>query len=160
MAMRLLKRNGWAAVLVLPAVLSWALSGCTPQAQNGLNVAEIINAAGEGDAEAQYQLGLLYAKGEGVPQNEVNAYTWSCLAAAQGEELAARNRDSIANRLSPEQHSKAQAQVTELQADIAQHRKRPPSLHLLPSSSRPPTVANKAALRSWLQNIKPAAGGN
>ena len=41
-------------------------------------------AAEQGDANAQYNLGLTYYNGEGVPQNYQEAVKWYCLAAEQG----------------------------------------------------------------------------
>src|ERR1043165_56419 len=54
--------------------------------------------AEQGDANAQYNLGLLYDNGLGVPQDKVRAYMWLSLAAAQGRESAAALRDLIARR--------------------------------------------------------------
>ena len=51
------------------------------------NAAEAVKwyrkAAEQGDAEAQYNLGVMYDKGEGVPKNNVEAYKWFNLAAAR-----------------------------------------------------------------------------
>jgi len=44
--------------------------------------------ANQGDAGAQYSLGRLYAKGEGVPHDYVEAATWYRLAADQGHGAA------------------------------------------------------------------------
>jgi len=43
--------------------------------------------AEQGDARAQVYLGLLYEKGNGVPQNDVQAVKWYRLAAKQGDAL-------------------------------------------------------------------------
>ena len=40
--------------------------------------------AEQGDAPAQYHLGMLYHKGRGVPQDDVQARKWYAKAAAQG----------------------------------------------------------------------------
>ena len=45
-------------------------------------------AAAQGNALAQYLLGLAYANGEGVPEDKAEAVKWFRLAAAQGDELA------------------------------------------------------------------------
>ena len=44
--------------------------------------------AEEGEAIAQYNLGVMYADGRGVPQDDVEAVRWYQLAADQGEPLA------------------------------------------------------------------------
>ena len=41
-------------------------------------------AAEQGFATAQYNLGIMYANGEGVPQDDAEAVKWSRLAAEQG----------------------------------------------------------------------------
>jgi len=54
----------------------------------------------QGYAEAQYNLGLMYHKGQGVPQNYVQAHMWSNLAASQltgsDRKRAVENRARIA----------------------------------------------------------------
>ena len=40
--------------------------------------------AEQGDARAQYNLGIMYGKGDGVPQDDAEAVKWYRLAAAQG----------------------------------------------------------------------------
>ena len=40
--------------------------------------------AEQGDTFAQFNLGLMYYKGEGVPEDYVRAFAWFNLAAAQG----------------------------------------------------------------------------
>jgi TPR repeat protein len=47
-------------------------------------VAEIRALAEQGNAEAEYKLGRMYAKGEGVPQDYVQAVAWFRKAAEQG----------------------------------------------------------------------------
>ena len=47
-------------------------------------IAILKNKAAAGDANAQYELGVAYSKGEGVPQDNTEAVKWVRLAAAQG----------------------------------------------------------------------------
>jgi TPR repeat protein len=49
---------------------------------------ELKLAAAEGDADKQYELAKLYAEGEGVEQNWVEAVKWYRKAAEQGHDLA------------------------------------------------------------------------
>ena len=44
-----------------------------------------------GNAAAQYNLGLLYANGQGVPQDYIHAWQWYEQAAAQGDASAQYN---------------------------------------------------------------------
>ena len=54
----------------------------------------------------------MYATGEGVPQDDVQAHLWFNLAASRltGEqrEIAVRGRDNVADRMTPEDRSEAQ----------------------------------------------------
>jgi uncharacterized protein len=57
----------------------------------------------------QFNLGDLYYRGLGVPQDNVMAYMWFDLAAAQGKENAGTNRDVwVARRMTPGQIAEAQ----------------------------------------------------
>ena len=47
--------------------------------------------AGQGDADAQYNLGLMYLNGWGVPQDDKEAVYWYKLAAEQGDAKAQYN---------------------------------------------------------------------
>jgi hypothetical protein len=71
-----------------------------------------LSAAEQGHVAAQYQLGLLYNKGRGVPQSSVIAYKWLNLAAACAEprerDYYVRIRDAVAFKLDAEQLAQAQ----------------------------------------------------
>jgi hypothetical protein len=45
----------------------------------------------QGDASAQNNLGVMYATGQGVPQDDAEAVRWYALAAEQGHALAQYN---------------------------------------------------------------------
>jgi uncharacterized protein len=47
--------------------------------------------AAQGNAEAQSNLGIRYANGQGVPQDYAEAHKWFSLAAAQGDARAQSN---------------------------------------------------------------------
>jgi TPR repeat protein len=51
--------------------------------------------AEQGDARAQYNLGVLYRKGRGVPQDDVQARRWYEKAAAQGQAKAQYNLGTL-----------------------------------------------------------------
>ena len=70
-------------------------------------------AAEQGDADAQFNLGVMYGKGQGVPQDYVATLMWFNLAAsrlAPGEDRdsAAKNRDIVAKLMTREQIAEAQ----------------------------------------------------
>ena len=48
------------------------------------NLKQYMSLAAQGNADAQYGLGLLYFKGEGVPKNDALAVKWFRKAADQG----------------------------------------------------------------------------
>ena len=64
--------------------------------------------AEQGDANAQYNLGVIYDNGLGVPQDKISAYMSLSLSAAQGRDGAAAFRDLIARRMTPAQIAEAQ----------------------------------------------------
>ena len=64
-----------------------ALVGAPVQAQTPETDALRVRAE-QGDAEAQYNLGLIYRTGEGVPQDDAEAVHWYRLAADQGDSCA------------------------------------------------------------------------
>jgi hypothetical protein len=71
--------------------------------------------AEQGNADAQYNLGLMYNTGQGVPQDYVQAYMWLTLAAArfpasqaEWRGKAIRDRDEVAPKMTPEQIDEAQ----------------------------------------------------
>jgi hypothetical protein len=65
-------------------------------------------AADQGNAIAQYNIGAMYASGHGVPQDYVTAHMWFSLSAAQDDGDATKNRDVIAQRMTPAQIAEAQ----------------------------------------------------
>ena len=64
-------------------------------------------AAEQGEAEAQNSLGFLYGNGRGVAQDYVYAHMWFNLAAAQSHELAEKNREIIAGKMTAADISEA-----------------------------------------------------
>ena len=75
-------------------------------------------AAEQGFAAGQLNLGALYQNGDGVPMDYVQAYMWYTLAVAAfppgaDGDRAARNRDQVARRMSPDEISRAQQLAAE-----------------------------------------------
>ena len=69
--------------------------------------------AEQGYASAQYNLGLMYGNGEGVPLNYIKAYMWTSLAKAQGNKDAAHNLDLAKSEMTAADISEAQRLATE-----------------------------------------------
>jgi TPR repeat protein len=70
-------------------------------------------AADKGFAPAQDDLSEMYAEGEGVPQDYVLAYMWADLAASRAtdamiRDIAAKDRDAVAAKMTPDQIPEAQ----------------------------------------------------
>jgi len=64
--------------------------------------------ADRGDDDAQYMMGILYAEGNGVPQNYVEAYKWFNLSAAHDNRKAKAYREKIGRKMATEQIALAQ----------------------------------------------------
>jgi TPR repeat protein len=94
------------------AVMYWRGLG-VPQ-NTALAISWILKAAGGGDADAQYLLGLAYYEGKNVPQDYVEAHKWFNLAASrfvsneEGRRKAVHNREAVAERMTPAQVGEAQ----------------------------------------------------
>ncbi len=84
-----------ALVVVLVAAPAWAdfQAGVEAYKQGDYATAlkEFRALAEQGNAGAQNNLGLMYAEGQGVPQNHKEAGRWLRLAAAQGDAQAQHN---------------------------------------------------------------------
>ena len=64
--------------------------------------------AEKGDAAAQFNLGVSYANGQGVPKDEAEAYKWYLLAGAQGDILARLKIPFIEGNITPAQRAEGQ----------------------------------------------------
>ena len=73
-----------AVVTVLGLVSAFVPETRLHAQQEPVAVAELRARAEQGDAEAQYNLGVMYATGAGVPQDNGEAVRWYRLAADQG----------------------------------------------------------------------------
>ena len=73
-------------------------------------------AAEQGVAIAQFQLGAMYEKGQGVPQEFTRAYMWWTIAAEQGVEKARKKRDGIKSKMNSSQIKLAQTLALECMA--------------------------------------------
>src|SRR5580765_6299306 len=85
--------------IVCLAVPAWADYKAGEDAYNRGDFATALREwrplAEQGDARAQYNLGVLYRKGRGVPQDDVQARRWYEKAAAQGQAKAQYNLGTL-----------------------------------------------------------------
>lgn len=78
-------------------------------AQDEVEAAKWFRKAAEQNfAPALYNLGFRYANGRGVAKDYVEAYAWTLLAAAQGDEDARKLMPLLEKKMSREQIAEAQ----------------------------------------------------
>ena len=71
----------------------------------------IKQAAENGDAAAQLELGVLFQYGFNYKDNEVPALTWYTLSASQGNAKAAKLRDALMSKMTSKEIEEAMEQV-------------------------------------------------
>ena len=64
--------------------------------------------AEEGNANAQFKLGVMYANGRGTARDYIEAYKWLNIAGALGNERAIEGREAVARRMTPAEIERAQ----------------------------------------------------
>ena len=64
-----------------------------------------------GVRDSQFNLAILYARGNGVTQDLEESYKWFAIAARDGDSDAAQKRDEVANAMRPEQLASAKAKT-------------------------------------------------
>ena len=73
-------------------------------------------AADQGRPDAQSNLGVMYAEGKGVPQNDIQALMWFTLAAEQNHKDAIENRDNAVSIMTAAQIAAAKKLAREWKA--------------------------------------------
>ena len=111
-----------ATLLALTLVAPMAVSADFEKAKVALEsgdysvaVSEFLPLADQGHSDSQYNLGIMYGNGRGVPQDYVFAYAWMNLAAAQGQRGARELRDKLQLVMTSGQMAEAQALSREFQ---------------------------------------------
>lgn len=69
------------------------------------------HAAEQGNADAQYELGILYEFGYNFTDHKASAYVWYSRAAEQGNALAAKRRDTLKGQVSAAEIDRANASL-------------------------------------------------
>ena len=62
----------------------------------------------------------MYANGQGVAKDYVEAYAWYNISAAIGSEMGATNRDNLERKMTPQQIADVQKRTKELKKLIAE----------------------------------------
>lgn len=91
------------------------MSGDGTAKNDGEAVKWFRKAAELGLANAQGMLGIMYAKGQAVPQDYVLAYMWLQLA-TEGNQGAAQFRDGLGQRMTAAQVAEGQRRAREWKA--------------------------------------------
>ena len=78
-------------------------------AQSAKGLIQRVQARAErGEAEAQYDLGLMYSTGQNVEQDYITAHKWFNLAALNGNNRAREERKELADMMSASEVAEAQ----------------------------------------------------
>lgn len=80
----------------------------------------LLKAADQGDPMSQLGIALMYDHGDGVPQNFEEAYFWVNLAATNQVPTASAYRDSLIQKLTPDQLTSAQRRAKDWKPGLAQ----------------------------------------
>ena len=117
--MKLTLKHALAAILLVVSFAASVAAGPLEDADAAVKRRDYATAlrlirplAKQGDATAQYNLGVFYDNGLGVPQDHVRALMWLNLSAAQGEKNAVEPdaveaRDKVVQEMTPEQIAEA-----------------------------------------------------
>jgi len=113
--MRLTLKRAIAAIILVLSIAMPVTAGPLEDADAAIKRRDYATAlrlirplAEQGDAGAQYNLGVFYDNGLSVRQDLVRAYMWFTLSAKQGKDGAAIFRDLIARRMTTAQIAEAQ----------------------------------------------------
>mgnify|MGYP001609391444 CR=1 FL=1 len=74
---------------------------------------EFLPAATRGDVAAQYGMGLIYAEGRGVEQDNAKSFYWLTRAVEQGDKGADVLRKVVATGMTAEQYARAELLLQE-----------------------------------------------
>lgn len=96
---------------------------------------QLKHAALAGNAEKQYELGVLYEYGFGLKSHRVPALAWYSIAAANGSKPAAAHRDAIKARMSKDEIAQAERERDALQQLIAETQQKSTAPVAVPASA-------------------------
>ena len=99
----------------LTCLLSFSLLASAVFAED---LAETRKKTEQGEALAQFNLGLMYDNGTGVPKDLVQAHMWWNIAGAKGNEGAKKNLAEVEKQMSSEQKAEATMLAREMFARL------------------------------------------
>jgi TPR repeat protein len=125
------------------AFLAFPVAAIVAAAQALPGDLEALRAKAEsGNGIAQYNLGLAYAEGRGVPQDEAEAYVWLSLASDHGG--IGRDLDSLLARMSSEDLAEGKRRLA-----AARMRLGLPAPTASVAAARPTPAPTSPKARSW-----------
>ena len=127
--------------LVMAFVLLLPMIGA---AQDEASLDQLRQAATEGNAEAQLEIGILYEFGYNMPKNDVTALAWYLHAADQGNVLAVKRRDQLKSQMKPEEIEAAEKMSAGLVPNKPEKAETPPAASPATPPSTPPEPAKEA----------------
>jgi TPR repeat protein len=92
-------------------------------AWGGMLLKKTTKLAESGNINAQYNIGLMYYNGDGVPKNVIKAYVWWSIASANGDEDSKEWLEELRTEMTPQQISQAQNEAAELWKRIDKSKK-------------------------------------
>ena len=72
-------------------------------AQDLASLEQTRQAAEQGNADAQLEMGILYEFGYNMPKNNITALAWYLRSAEQGNALAVKRRDQLNSHMKPDE---------------------------------------------------------
>ena len=103
----LASNQGYVPAIWRLAMLYYHGSGLTQDYEKAADLYQL--AAKQGDVYSQKVIGVMYSKGFGVPKDNILAYSWFHIANSNGFDLAKGYQISMAERMSPEEVTMAEA---------------------------------------------------
>ena len=108
-------------------------------AQDPALLEQTRQAAGQGDAEAQLEIGILYEFGYHMPKNNVTALAWYLRSAEQGNALAVKRRDQLKSHMTPDEIDAAGVLSKELMTKKPEKMETPPAVETPAAEKLTPT---------------------
>ena len=98
-----------------PAVAGPLEDGVKAYSKADYNTAQrlLMPLAEQGNIDAQYSIGMMYARGQGYNEDKVKAHMWYDLASKKGDKDAAADRDALERDMTPDQIAQAKQMATD-----------------------------------------------
>lgn len=124
-------------------VLVFMLLPMIGTAQDEASLDQLRQAATEGNAESQLEIGILYEFGYNMPKNDITALAWYLRAADQGNVLAVARRDQLKSKMKPQDIEAAEKMSAGLAPNKPEKAEAPAAAPATPPSA-PPEPAKEA----------------